>query len=216
MPWKGEVKFGSGAQRGAGITGFHQPASSAATVFSGLLFRGDSRPPTKFWGTGMFKEGFHLHAAGVNVAGRVTSATAQVHTEHGTTRGVVSASKKVSIGCYWAVQAAHDTHQDHGWVYAIYIENEVLAADAVWNLAGCAGRDAAVTQAEIMLKDIPGDRIYAARKAAKRGGVGAMQNHLIGGVVLNTNYTGGNVGTIANADAEWAVFSDATDPKLCV
>src|SRR5262249_20521727 len=103
MPWRGEVVFGNGAQRGAGITGFHQPIGGPAMVFSGLLFRGDSRPPTKFFGTGMFEGGFHLHAAGINVAGRVTSASAQVHTDHGTTRGVVSASKKVSIGCYWAI-----------------------------------------------------------------------------------------------------------------
>lgn len=217
MPgWKGGVTFGCGTPRGAGLTGFHTTGSLG--VFSGVLYRGDSRAPTGWLGFGgLFSSGFQLHAAGITVAGRMTSATAQVHCDHGTTRGVVSASKDVKIGAYWAISGARHAGATHGWVYAAYIEDEKAAADAVWNLQGEQGRDAAAIQAEIMLKEIPGTRIFAARKAMKVGGDGVGVISLVGPVVYNTGYAGTDFRTIGAAagDADWALFTNAADPTSC-
>lgn len=183
--WNQTVVFGTGRQRGAGVTGFHRQGNQG--VFSGFVYRGDTRAPEDtWWSTGLFKVGFELQAAGVNVSGRVTSDIAQVNEKAGTTRGVVSASTSLSMAAYWAVHNA----REEGWVYCSYIENERWAADASSNLMGTEGRGAADVQQEVMFKSLPGSRIYAARKARMLGGAGAKQMHLVGSPVANKGYNG--------------------------
>ncbi len=196
MPWDETVHFGVGPQRGAGITGFHRNAGNQG-VFTGLLFRGDSRPP----GT-VFAEGFQMHAAGVAVAGRVTSAIAGVNTDHGTTRGIVSASQDLQIGIYWAAFNALEA-----WVYCIYIEAEPWAASAVTNLATTPGAPAAGLQQEIMLRAIPGDRIYGAR-AVRRGTAGAANAMHGTNMKVNSQYAGTALTTVGGmaADPQYAAF----------
>lgn len=180
MTWDTSVHFGIGRQRGAGASGFH-PGPNNSNVFTGLLFRGDSRGPQV-----IFSEGFQTHAAGVNIAGRTTSNMPQVHKSHGTTRGVVSFTTDVDMAIYWSVYSGHN-----GWVYAIYVENEPWAASAEWNLQHTAGQAPAALQSEIMLLNLDPNRIWAAR-GSRRGGPGAG-NQLHGLLSRNVRYTGTDI-----------------------
>ena len=208
MAWDTTVNFGMGKPKGNSLSGFHKVGNQG--VFSGMVYRGDSRPPTVTgFGTGLFKKGFELQRAGVTVSGRTTSSTAQVDPQSGRTRGVVSASTDIKSAAYWAV----DNTQREGWLYAMYIENEPWAAEATQNLMGTVGRDAAVTQKEIMFLGLPGHLIYVARKVKKVGTPGSQKTCLVGNTILNPGYSGNNPYGVAFKDPHFKILVDA-DPQV--
>lgn len=195
MAWDSHIRYGMGQARGVGVTGFHP--HNGGSAFTGLLFRGDTRAPGIVFGAG-----FQLHRAGVQVAGRTTSAVPSVETTLGTTRGVVSASKDLAIGIYWAAYNAASA-----WVYSIYIEDEAWAASAMFNLAGTGGAPAANLQQEIMLNGIAPGQIVAARPVT-RGGPGAG-NAMGTTMYMNSRYTGTLMANVAgmNNDPQYQAFT---------
>lgn len=210
--WDTTVVFGSGKQRGANVSGFHRQGNKG--VFSGVVFRGDTRDPQHLWNwkDGLFKLGFQLHQAGVNVSGRQTSNIAQVNQQGGTTRGVVSASMSVKMAAYWAVH----NKDEEGWVYCMYIENEEWAAEASMNLMGTEGRGPADVQQEIMFRALPGTCIYGARKAKRIGARGPRQTYLVGPMVANPGYTGGpQTYGVVYRDPNFQIFASAEQQVLC-
>lgn len=197
MPWDTHIRYGMGQAKGAGVTGFHP--YNGGSAFTGLLFRGDSRDPAT-----VFRDGFQMHRAGVNVSGRVTSNVAQVETTMGTTRGVISCTKDVNMALYWAVH-----NSAVGYVYGIYLQNEPWAASATFNLQGTAGHGAAVVQQEIMLRSVPANRIFGMRVANR--GTHATPNRFVGLVRTNVGYAGpafnnGNIPGI-DTDANFTTFT---------
>lgn len=210
VDWNTSVHFGTGKQRGAGVTGFHRLNNGG--VFSGVVYRGDDRAPEDGWiSSGVFSTGFVLHEAGINVSGRVTSNIPQVNETHGTTRGIVSATTSIKMAAYWAV---HNTSQE-GWVYCMYIENEPWAAEASMNLKGTQGWDAAEVQKEIMFRELPGNRIYAARKVKKVGDGGPRQTYLVGNLIQNKGYQGTNPYGIAYKDDDFKLLINGGQQVLC-
>ena len=205
--WDSTVSFGMGKPKGNGLSGFHKVGNKG--VFSGMVYRGDTREPGGK--KGLFTTGFQLHRAGVTVSGRTTSNKAQVGPNSGKTRGVVSASTDIKAAAYWAV---HNTSNE-GWLYAIYIEEEAWAADAIQNLMGKTGKDAAIRQKEIMFLGLPGNRIFAARKAKKVGGAGAKETYLVGPLVLNQSYAGNHPFPVAFKDPDYQILTAPTDQIKC-
>lgn len=210
--WNSTVVFGSGRQRGAGVTGFHRQGNRG--VFSGVVYRGDTRQPQDgLFGItgGLFRIGFELRESGVNINGRVTSNIPQVNEQLGTTRGVVSATTSLKMAAYWAVH----NQAEEGWVYCMYVENEPWAAEASMNLMGTDGRVAADVQQEIMFRSLPAARIYAARKVKRIGGRGPKQTKLVGSLVANPGYIGTKPYGVAFKDPDFKIFIDAGQEVLC-
>jgi hypothetical protein len=188
--WDTIVHFGHGKQRGAGHTGFYPKGNKS--VFAGILWRGDSRGPEE-----VFKKGFTMHKAGKEVSGRVTSNVTGINMDKGTTRGGVSLSKCMVPAGVWAGAAGSQLKQDHGWLYVVYIQDEAWAAEIGWNAkdySSPAARNEAKWQHEIMLREVKGKWIVAARMVKCTDAITQLKRAcLYGPVKRNKQYKGPDV-----------------------
>lgn len=206
--WDTAVHFGRGKQKGETFSGFHLNQAGTMSVFTGLLWRGDSRDPTGKGG--LFDSGLHPHKAGVKVSGRTTSKVVGLSTSHGTTRGGISMSKSITSALIWAAAGAKLNRHGYGWLYLVYLENEEWAAEIAWNVKDYSSQvalRAAKQQVEIMLRDVNADRIVGARKVAH-------DMRLLQNVVLNPHYAGPDVLTLCATD--WGISKFKTQGDLTI
>ena len=191
MTWDTSIHFGKGKPKGSGPTGFHLKATPGGfnkhSVFTGLLWRGDSRDPDT-----IFKDGFQMHKAGVEVHGRTTSNVTGVSTK-GTTRGGISMSKSIGGAGMWA--------HDGNYIYLIYLENDEWVAEIEWNANGISKSavNEAKRQLEFLALQVPSTAIVAGRQVSVSG-----PNLSFKGVPkINAKYKGSR--SVEDLKSDWAV-----------
>lgn len=178
--WDEKIHFGVGSPAKDGKPGFKVNEQNIG-AFTGLLFRGDSRPPRK-----IFNIGFTPNPSKKLVAGRYPSRTPGVCPHSGTTRGGVSTSSSATIAAAWA--AANAQEGKPGYVYAIYLKDEPLVASIKSNAGDLALLKAsAKLQKEYLALSVSPSCIYAVRKVVK-GKLG-MPNYE-DDVQFNSNFSG--------------------------
>ncbi|HFE37256.1 MAG TPA: hypothetical protein ENK06_02400 [Gammaproteobacteria bacterium] len=185
MAWDQTLYFGMGVQKGNELTGFHR--SGQQGVFSGIVYRGSKSEPAK-----IFRDGFVIREATAELHGRRQTTTPGVNPDEGTTRGVISTGKEVTIAAHWAAFHKTESTKRKGWVYAIVLVDYPWAAEGERNMAKESGWAMSRYQSEIMLRgpngllNLPGSYIYGARPAAYKSG--ASKPHWTGIMQRNVRF----------------------------
>lgn len=198
MTWDNSVHFGKGKLRGTGTTGFHtvNNTGTASSVFTGLLWRGDSRDTAT-----IFAQGFQMHQAGIQVHGRTTSNVTGI-SDMGTTRGGISMSKSINGAGMWAA--------DGDWLYMIYLEDNPWVAEIAWNAASISDQalSEANRQLEFMALNVPPTAIVGGRRLS----VNTAGISFNGDAVMNPAYAGTRVAALP----DWAVQKFVTPGNVTI
>lgn len=203
IPWDQKIYFGVGRDKGEHHTGFHTTqvydhdgGTINQRVFSGFVWRGDSRNPDN-----VFKSGFQVDASGETKAGRATSAIPGISPQ-GFTRGIISTTELMYLAADFAAINSARAGEEYGWVYLIAVENNPDVASAYVNAGNhLLAASAANRQMEFMFRKVEASEIMCARKVKyARDELGCKTIVLVGDVINNDNYKGPELsqGTVDN------------------
>jgi hypothetical protein len=191
--WDNKIYFGVGRSKGEHHTGFHtiqmddgNGATISQGVFSGFVWRGDSRSPDK-----VFNKGFQVDASGETKSGRATSLMPGI-SPMGYTRGVISTTELMYLAADFAAFNSERAREEYGWVYLIGVQNDPGVASAYVNAGNhLLAASAANKQMEFMFRKVETSDVMCARRVKYAlDELGCKTIVLVGDVINNGSYKG--------------------------